>query len=219
MQLQIECNESAPRQHRCMLCDQRFELKQARVIVYNNSEDSCGELCPQCISMGPGQLWKGIEATQQQGERESHCTLKWRQNKLLVRREEQLKQPYLPALENQQSLVDCLKHSDVQIVSLTTELGAAKLQFWADACAIANKPAFLQLPSMPDLPQKKGGVCWRIKRLLDKITAAVLMLILSPLLLGLATLIRIQSPGPVFFQQWRVGERGNCLKSVSFGQW
>ncbi len=46
------------------------------------------------------------------------------------------------------------------------------------------------------------------KRLLDLVGASLALLLLSPLLLVLALLIKVDSPGPVFFRQERVGRRG-----------
>ena len=46
------------------------------------------------------------------------------------------------------------------------------------------------------------------KRLFDLIVAAVALLLLSPLLLGVALLVRLDSPGPVLFRQQRVGRHG-----------
>jgi exopolysaccharide biosynthesis polyprenyl glycosylphosphotransferase len=46
------------------------------------------------------------------------------------------------------------------------------------------------------------------KRALDLIAAAILLLLLSPLLALTALLIRLESPGPVLFSQSRVGLRG-----------
>ncbi|WP_260483862.1 sugar transferase [Sphingomicrobium flavum] len=44
-----------------------------------------------------------------------------------------------------------------------------------------------------------------MKRLLDFLFAAILLLILSPLLLLSALAIKLSSPGPIFFRQRRVG--------------
>jgi exopolysaccharide biosynthesis polyprenyl glycosylphosphotransferase len=44
-----------------------------------------------------------------------------------------------------------------------------------------------------------------IKRSLDVLLSAVLLIILSPLLFAVALLVRLMSPGPVFFRQARVG--------------
>jgi lipopolysaccharide/colanic/teichoic acid biosynthesis glycosyltransferase len=54
-----------------------------------------------------------------------------------------------------------------------------------------------------------------MKRCLDIAGAAVLGLFLMPLLIGVAVAIKLDSPGPVFFRQRRVGkgsERFNVLK-------
>jgi lipopolysaccharide/colanic/teichoic acid biosynthesis glycosyltransferase len=46
------------------------------------------------------------------------------------------------------------------------------------------------------------------KRLFDLLVSALALLLLAPLLLGVALLIRLDSPGPVFFRQQRVGRGG-----------
>ena len=45
----------------------------------------------------------------------------------------------------------------------------------------------------------------KLKKFVDKIAAAVLLLILSPLMLLVALLIKLDSPGPVFYSQSRTG--------------
>ncbi|MEP7294583.1 MAG: sugar transferase [Burkholderiales bacterium] len=47
-----------------------------------------------------------------------------------------------------------------------------------------------------------------LKRLFDLICAGAGLLLLSPLLLGIALWIKLDSPGPVFFRQQRVGRFG-----------
>ena len=46
------------------------------------------------------------------------------------------------------------------------------------------------------------------KRLFDLLGAAVALLLLAPLMLGVALWIKLDSPGPVFFRQQRVGRHG-----------
>lgn len=46
------------------------------------------------------------------------------------------------------------------------------------------------------------------KRLFDVIVAALALLLLAPLLVGVAVAIRLDGPGPVFFRQERVGRGG-----------
>ncbi|WP_082605679.1 sugar transferase [Nocardioides sp. Root190] len=44
-----------------------------------------------------------------------------------------------------------------------------------------------------------------VKRLFDRVAAVTALLLLSPLLVGLAVAVRLDSPGPAFFRQTRVG--------------
>jgi lipopolysaccharide/colanic/teichoic acid biosynthesis glycosyltransferase len=46
------------------------------------------------------------------------------------------------------------------------------------------------------------------KRLFDLVVAAIALLLLAPLLAALALWVRLDSPGPVFFRQQRVGRHG-----------
>lgn len=51
----------------------------------------------------------------------------------------------------------------------------------------------------------------RLKRGFDLLVSALLLVLLSPLLLALALLIRFDSPGPVIFCQPRVGQNGRLF--------
>jgi lipopolysaccharide/colanic/teichoic acid biosynthesis glycosyltransferase len=55
-----------------------------------------------------------------------------------------------------------------------------------------------------------------LKRLFDLLGAAVALLLLSPLLLVLAVLIKVDTPGPVFFRQERVGRYGRPFRIHKF---
>jgi len=59
---------------------------------------------------------------------------------------------------------------------------------------------------------------WRLaaKRGMDLIGAAAGILVLSPLLGLLALLVKLDSPGPVFFGQTRVGLRGKTFRMLKF---
>lgn len=151
----------------------------------------------------------------QQYERSSQYILKWRQGQLLVSLAEQVKQPYLPALENEQRLIECLQRSPVRLVRVDPELGETKLRFWADACEQAGKSIFIKVPANPKL-LKKAEASWWLKRLIEWSIAALLLVILSPLILVLTWLIHSQSPGPIFSEQWCVGKRGKLFKTLKF---
>jgi lipopolysaccharide/colanic/teichoic acid biosynthesis glycosyltransferase len=55
-----------------------------------------------------------------------------------------------------------------------------------------------------------------MKRLLDWILAASLLVLLSPVLGAIAVLIKLAMPGPILFQQWRVGQRGKLFRVFKF---
>ena len=55
-----------------------------------------------------------------------------------------------------------------------------------------------------------------LKVILDKVTAVIALVILSPLLAAIAIAIRLESPGPVFFEQERYGERTFPFKILKF---
>jgi len=55
-----------------------------------------------------------------------------------------------------------------------------------------------------------------IKRLLDIIAAFILLILMCPIFLITALLILIDSPGPIFFSQFRVGRWGRKFKFYKF---
>lgn len=57
---------------------------------------------------------------------------------------------------------------------------------------------------------------YRLKRYLDVVVALVGILVLSPLLIGVAIAIKLTSPGPVFFCQERVGLHGRVFQMWKF---
>ena len=55
-----------------------------------------------------------------------------------------------------------------------------------------------------------------MKRLTDIVLAAILLVLLVPLALGLALLVKVSSPGPVFFRHLRVGRGGREFSLLKF---
>ena len=51
-----------------------------------------------------------------------------------------------------------------------------------------------------------------LKRAFDILGACVALLLLAPLLLVTALLIKLDTPGPVFFRQQRVGRAGRLFR-------
>lgn len=55
-----------------------------------------------------------------------------------------------------------------------------------------------------------------VKGLLDRLISAVLLLLISPLMLGLAIGVKLSSSGPVFYRQRRVGMDGKQFEMLKF---
>ena len=54
------------------------------------------------------------------------------------------------------------------------------------------------------------------KRAIDVVLSCAMLVALSPLMLGVATAVRVASPGPVIFRQWRVGKDGRHFGILKF---
>jgi exopolysaccharide biosynthesis polyprenyl glycosylphosphotransferase len=63
-----------------------------------------------------------------------------------------------------------------------------------------------------------GADCWqrRTKYALDKVAALLGLVVLAPLLLGIAAAVRLTMGAPVLFRQERVGERGRIFTVLKF---
>jgi undecaprenyl-phosphate galactose phosphotransferase len=55
-----------------------------------------------------------------------------------------------------------------------------------------------------------------LKRTIDIVLSALLLVLLSPFLIAIALIIKLTSKGPVFFSHERVGERGKLFKVLKF---
>ena len=64
-------------------------------------------------------------------------------------------------------------------------------------------------------PPILGGDYW-LKRSIDLAIASIVLILASPILIVLAILIKIDSPGPVFYKQTRVGIKGDRFKVWKF---
>jgi exopolysaccharide biosynthesis polyprenyl glycosylphosphotransferase len=64
-------------------------------------------------------------------------------------------------------------------------------------------------------PRLSGG-SRVVKEVVDRVGAALLILLSAPLLLALAVCVRLDSPGPVLFRQVRVGRDGREFVIVKF---
>ena len=162
------------------------------------------------ISLIPPTLGNSSHSAEQHHDhRFSYCTLQWRRGQLLVKSPGKTKQLYLPSLHDEQLLINCLKHSPVNLVSIDPSVGKDYLTLWVEACQEAGKPIFLRLPS-----NNKQVSPWQ--QLIDWITALFLLLVMSPVMLVLFVILHVESPGAIFTSEWQVGKRGKIFRALKF---
>ncbi len=75
---------------------------------------------------------------------------------------------------------------------------------------------FAALPTLRAEVTYLNGLDYRLKRTLDLVGAALGVIVLAPLFLGIAIGIKLTSPGPVFFRQERVGLQGTVFQMWKF---
>lgn len=147
----------------------------------------------------------------------TQCKLQWRRGQLLVQPCFNFQQSHLSSLSSQQRLVECLKKSPVRLVRLDPMMGEVTLKHWVEACEQAKKPAFLLGGTMNQkLPQKPNSLMGRVMRVLDWVAAFVLLIGLSPVMLGLIVLMYVYSPKTIFSFSWQIGLRGKLFKAFKF---
>ncbi|MBD2342594.1 heterocyst development glycosyltransferase HepC [Anabaena subtropica] len=157
-----------------------------------------------------------IIAPQDQNNCSSKYTLQWRRGQLLVKSSLKVKQPYLPSLNDEKLLINCLKRSPVNLVSIDGKLGETWLKFWAEACNQAHKPIFLSKPAHVRLSKSGSQSLNWLWRLINQLVAFGLLLLVIPVMLGLVMLMQIDSPKSLFTYEWRVGERGKFFRLINF---
>ena len=75
---------------------------------------------------------------------------------------------------------------------------------------------FDYIDSMTLRPRDLNSPSWRVKRLVDIVGSSILILFLSPLLVTIAVLIKLTSPGPVFYKSQVVGRKGTLFTWFKF---
>jgi len=146
----------------------------------------------------------------------SYCTLQWRRNQLLVKSSGTVKQPHMPLLDTYESLRKCLEHSSVKLVRIDPKLGEEKVRLWADAATSASKPIYLRISAAQKQPKPNSYSLWWLKRLSEWMIASVVLILVSPLMLLLALLMKIDAKAPLFERSWYVGERGRLFQLIKY---
>lgn len=76
--------------------------------------------------------------------------------------------------------------------------------------AVLRGTIFSHTTAAPGFYSRRG------KRIFDAFVSAIALLLLSPLFIFVSLLIKLTSPGPVFFLQQRVGRQGRLFRIVKF---
>ena len=109
----------------------------------------------------------------------------------------------------------------LEIVSLAED-EAVEIKIYPDAyqLIISSDLTVGDLSGLPLLPVKNvaldNPINRALKRLLDLLVAWAVLLFGSPIMLLIALLIKLESPGPVFFVQSRVGLDGGAFPTIKF---
>jgi lipopolysaccharide/colanic/teichoic acid biosynthesis glycosyltransferase len=165
-------------------------------------------------SKAPGQSHGS--ATTNPTDNKMECSLRWRQGKLWVSSMVRGRDIPLPALANGDWFLACLAKSRATAVCIDPSLGTEAISLWAQACKTTKKPLFLRIPATPYRPANQKPRSWAIKRGCDLVMALLLLVILSPLFLLVAGMIKTQDNGPLLLAEWRVGERGRLVQLLKF---
>lgn len=142
---------------------------------------------------------------------------------------------YLPHLGSVNDLVDIVKQYDVEEVIIAIERSEKD-------CMNAIMPVINQtdaeveiIPEMQDLVfgNVRQSAIWRtplvqvspelmpiwqrvIKRVFDIVVSVLVLIVLSPVYLITAIIVKATSPGPVFYVQERIGKNGRPFKMAKF---
>ncbi|MEZ4502026.1 MAG: sugar transferase [Dehalococcoidia bacterium] len=79
-----------------------------------------------------------------------------------------------------------------------------------------NRPEPIASPSLVLVAPSAHSGYDVLKRVLDILLAAILLLMLAPVMLAVALAIKLDSPGPIFFRQRRIGLRERPFTLVKF---
>jgi len=124
------------------------------------------------------------------------------------------------SLDEMLVLVDWRRRSEIEQIVTSLRRVAVPVRLLADRqvrpfieqpiCHVGTLPA-VELRRLPLSYFDRA-----LKRLLDVLLAGVLLIALAPLLLLISLLVKLESPGPVFFRQKRIGFNGRVFSILKF---
>jgi exopolysaccharide biosynthesis polyprenyl glycosylphosphotransferase len=109
---------------------------------------------------------------------------------------------------------------DTQVIADACEEEGVTLRFMADVFDLrVSRMALTQLDEIPLLsfePVAQNESKLVVKRIFDLVVTLCAMPLIAPVMLAVAIAIKLDSPGPVFFTQQRVGFRKRLFKMYKF---
>ncbi len=114
---------------------------------------------------------------------------------------------------------DVAQQATLALVARCDELGLEATVVPRLSAAVNFQTRFEYLGVQPLLNLRavdRDGWRFSVKHAFDRLLAGVALVLLSPLLLVLAALVRLSSPGPILFRQQRTGRDGRVFELLKF---
>ena len=112
---------------------------------------------------------------------------------------------------------------DPELVGIVRRCHDLPVQFYAVPrlfeLGVSAEDVGHEVSGLPLVPVRRPGASaslWPAKRALDLVTAALLLVLVSPILVACALAVKLTSTGPVFFRQVRIGVGGRPFEILKF---
>lgn len=149
--------------------------------------------------------------------------IKLKGEKLLVKQTCKREHMHLLSHRSEAFLADWLQFSPATIVQIDSRIELEKLKMWVNQCKKCQKAVFLRLSKDEQFYRNSNqssenfnNLNWFIKRCLDIFGALILIVILIPIFIVLALLIKVYSHEPILKTQWCIGKRGKLFCIYQF---
>jgi hypothetical protein len=150
--------------------------------------------------------------------------IKLKDEKLLVKLTCKREHMHLLSNRSEAFLADWLQFSPATIVQIDSRIELEKLEMWANQCKKRRKAVFLRLSKKYQFYKNSNifstnfnRLIWLIKRCLDIFGALILIVILAPVFIALALLIKVYFDEPILKTQWCIGKQGKLFSIYKFG--
>ncbi|MCJ8280914.1 MAG: sugar transferase [Rivularia sp. ALOHA_DT_140] len=150
--------------------------------------------------------------------------IKLKDEKLLVKLTYKASHMHLLSHRSEEFLAEWLQFSPATIVQIDSRIELEKLKMWANQCRRCKKTVFLRLSRKEKFDKSSNylfylfnQLSWFIKRCLDIVGALISIVILSPVFISLALLIKVYFHKPILQTQWCVGKQGKLFCIYKFG--